>query len=179
MKMNESNDKTYTFSDLVDAWRDARRWENAHKDIASHHGDRYRAFSEAFGADLGQVPDPAPPLPDWMRMWGESLDESASASDWGHFVYPFILKSEELAGGLDGPWAGYLEAPTAINNIYARYSPDVNASFGRACSETLAMCRELLAELFPAAAAKTVTAGDLRAAGFDPEREAPDSFDYF
>ena len=79
MTMNESRKEQYNLADFVDAWRDARRWKDAHEDLAGYYGDRYRAFSKAFGADLGQVPDPAPPLPDWLKRRGSSLDPMSSA----------------------------------------------------------------------------------------------------
>ena len=118
--MNESRNHSYVFTDFVDAWRGARRWENAHADIAGYHGDRYRAFSKAFGVDLNEPPDPGPPIPDWLVTnphAGNLREMGREQSNWRLHIYPFILNCEELAGRINGPWDGMLETPPTMSNI--------------------------------------------------------------
>jgi hypothetical protein len=55
----------FAFEQVVQAWRDARRWDQAHPDLAEHYSSRYRAFAfaSAFGVDLEECPRSAPEMP--------------------------------------------------------------------------------------------------------------------
>lgn len=168
--MNESENQHYTFNDFLDAWRAARRWVGAHPDLADYHGDRYRAFASVFGADLNEAPDPGPPVPDWL---------ASEPNVWRFYIHPFVLSAEDQARKYSSPWSGYLEAPTAIHRIHRRYSAKIQAALESAQSETRQMCNDLLAALYPEAAANTITADQLRMAGFDPDRREPCEYDYW
>lgn len=174
----------YSFSDFVDAWRSARRSERANPDQANYQRNRYVAFARAFGADLNEAPDPPPPVPKWLAdPFRVELAESAGNEEWSddpewaRNIHGFVLQVEEDASAATHPWSSFLEATPSVIATYQRYSGPIKSSIESTRSELNSMSADLLAELYPAAAAKTVTVADLRATGFNPELPEPPPID--
>lgn len=168
--------RNFNFANLIDAWRSARRWSNAHEDLAGFHRDRYAAFARAFGAELGAPPEPAPPVPEWLA--GRRVVVGGDVR-WAEYIHQFALQTEARAESFSDPWAGLMEGPPSIIATYERYSGPVKSGVAQARSKLLSMSADLLAELFPEAASKIVSSDELRAAGFDPETPEPDELDYW
>ncbi len=170
----------YDFAVLVGAWRDARRWANAHPDLAGHYSARYRALAAAFAAELDECPRSAPPIPDWMA------DRVAEANlgmprdeQWHREVHRFTLQTDERYRHLSGPFSGYLEIPPEMLAVRDRSSPSITKPLSATQHAITDMLLELLAALYPDAANHVVGADDLRRHGFDPAAPGPDPDDYW
>lgn len=175
----------FDFRDLVRAWSDMRRWSDAHDDLADYHARRCRALSDVFGASFDQPPATAPPMPDWMSTWRRehewtTCNEAAHRWDnWTEQCLEFASEAENSARSLETPFDGYLEAPVALIAAREQYGHAIEAPIHDARARIFDMIVDLLAAAFPDPAARTITADELRAAGFDPSAPMPDPLDYW
>lgn len=173
------------FKDLVTAWRDERRWRDAHVDLSRYYGVRYLAYSKAFGADLNRCPDPSPPLPAWMdRFFAEEIAlheaiEDRARRGWASAIHRLALRVDKQDRAIEVPTGGYMEAPPEIVATSNRFSPGFREAVELYNRRAQEMIVELMAALFPDAAAKAVTSNDLRVSGFDPNAREPDEYLYW
>jgi hypothetical protein len=177
--------KPLTFGDLVRAWRDMRFWSRAHPDLRGFYLRRYRALAAAFDVDLDIPPSSNPPMPDWLVEWHEAqghrrvppLEHPVWWGRWPEDLHGFVVRADERARTLEGPFAGYLEQPPALSAAADRFGRGIAEPLRVAHGRIAAMIVELLAALYPDAAARTVTVEELRGAGFDPDAARPDPVD--
>ena len=160
-----------TFTQFVGSWRDGHLYINAHSDLSEYYMARYRAYSTAFGVNLEQCP--AGPLdpPAWMDL--------KRMGKWQPTIHKFVLANEKRYRNVDTPFSGFLEAPREIHAVYERHGTRFNELCDATEQAASDMIVELLAVLFPEAAARRVTPNDIREAGFDPTEPAPDPMDYW
>lgn len=169
---------SHDFAEFVGAWRDKRRWADAHPDLATHYAARYRAFASAFEADLDECPTIAPPVPDCMAA--RMAEFGISRSDhWHREVYRFTLETDHRYRYLSGPFSGYLEIPPEMLAVRDRFSPAIAKPLAEARNAITVMVLELLVALHPGAAQRVVTQDELRVRGFDPAVPGPDPDDYW
>ncbi len=148
--------KTYTYEDLISAYLDARRFQNAHADLKAYHTELYRYLSRLFEADF----DKPVPTADWRR---EAL--------WRLF-HSTIRRYEETSS----PFAGILEAPKEITELYRLHGKRLSES----CNQLKQHYFLLLCDLHKRIYGDTgspITSEDLKRQGFDDSTE-PDEYDY-
>jgi hypothetical protein len=172
-----------TFSDLVDAWRDARRYRGAHGDLAEHHARRYAAFAAAFGVDLERAPAVVPPAPEWvMTALARFSDDRRAASEerrWAEHIHRLALDIDERAPTVANPFSAFLEAPPAVIGAYHRFNAPIDEHVRALTGELKRTVLELMRALHPEAADRRVTPTELQAHGYHPETPAPDPDDYW
>lgn len=179
--------EVFEFSDLVRAWRDKRSFSNAHEDLRDYHGRRYTAFAAAFGADLDRPPATKPAMPTWMVEWHNHqpprsvrpLDHPVWWGQWPKDVHRFALRADERERELYGPFSGYVERPPALSALSDRFGQGIADPLRAARMRIAELIFEVMAVLYPAAAARTITTNDLRAAGFDPSGRRPEPMNYW
>jgi hypothetical protein len=171
------NPECFDFLALVEAWRDRRRWGEAHPDLSQYFDLRYRAFVAAFEVDLDECPAIAPEMPEWMeaRMARAQL---ARDEDWHRTIHAFTESAERDSRDLSGPFAGYLEMPSELAAVYDHFAASIAAPLTAAGTAITNMLASLFAVLYPEAANRVVSPHDLVAHGFDPRATAPDPGDY-
>jgi hypothetical protein len=171
------NPECFEFSALIEAWRDRRRWGEAHPDLSQHFDLRYRAFAAAFEVDLDECPAVAPQMPGWMetRLARARLPRDG---DWHRSIHAFIQSAERDSRYLSGPFARYLEMPPAMAAVYDHFSASIAAPLTAAGVAISNMLAALFAVLYPEAANRVISIHDLVAHGFDPRAVAPDPGDY-
>ncbi|CAB4948790.1 unannotated protein [freshwater metagenome] len=169
----------YSFSDVVQVWRDARKHSAPGTDLAGAYGTRYAAFASAFGADLEHEPKVAPPMPAWIvdlvLEFRGSDDVEWEAGRWHTGIHRLALSIEVQLRGLHGPFAGYMEAPLPVIAAHRRYAESINERVEDLRHELDEMLVDLLAELYPVAAKQQVHAEELAAHGYDDLADVPDS----
>jgi len=175
----------FDFRDLARAWSDMRRWAHAHDDLAGYHARRYRALSAAFGVDLDVPPAVAPPMPDWVIAWQSRNEWTTRPAEahwweaWPRQLLQLAAHAETSARSLASPFDDYLEAPLVLMAAAELYGNAVATPVREARARIFDMVVDLLAAVFPDAAARTVTPEALRAHGFDPGAPEPDPLDYW
>jgi hypothetical protein len=171
------NPECFDFFALIDAWRDSRRWGEAHPDLSQYFNLRYRAFAAAFGVDLDACPEVAPQAPEWMkaRMAPAQLQRD---EDWHRTIHAFTQSAERDSRYLSGPFAGYLEMPPEMAAVYDHFAASIAAPLTAAGAAISSMLAVLFVVLYPEAANRVISADDLVAHGFDPRAAAPDPGDY-
>lgn len=170
----------YTFHDLVAAWRSARWYSSAHEDLAEFHAARYSAMAAAFGGDLDKAPSDEPPMPEWMESFLEARADMPAwrKERWARSVHPFVIRTEQKAARLFGPFSGFLEMDRVLQATMERYGPGIGKPLSAARSAWSRMITELLEALYPAAVGRSATDDQLRQHGFDPDTRQPDPDDY-
>lgn len=173
----------FSFVDLVRAWRGWKRWGSAHPDLVDFHRSRYAAFSVAFGVDLDQAPKVGPPMPTWVVeqvfRWRGQDGLEREAEHWHHEVHQFALRAEKQSRALHSPFSVYLEAPLAIIAAQQRFASDVDPRVVELRRALDAMVLDLVRALHPEAAGRQISADELRANGFDPNRREPDPDEFW
>ena len=172
----------YTFEDLVFVWSAMRRSRTWHHDLAQHGRQRYLAYARAFGADLEKAPDPPPPTPEWMSQWRRENPQirwGPGDRDWPRWVLRVATSYADYASELTGPFSGQLEATAPMLAARRHVGEPPEDAVSAARSACLAATIELMRCLYPAAASRSVTREQIRAAGFDHDAPAPDPWDYF
>ena len=103
-----------------------------------------------------------PPLyhPIWWGRWPEQL-------------HRFALSADEREREPYGPFAGYLERPPVLSALGVRFGDGIAEPLRTARARIRELVLELMAVLYPEPARRTVTADDLRGAGFDPGSQCP------
>ena len=165
----------FGFEDLVDAWIDRNRYLHTVDDLATAFGNKFRALTLAFGADISVRPRAAPFTPNWIAARGPN-DEARWAGG-AHWVHDYVLRLEHEFRAPNRPVV--LCSPDALAPILQRYSPGLNAARNALEKRQRQTIGEILAQLFPDAAQRVVTADDVRANGFDPAAAMPDPNDYW
>ena len=172
------NRECFEFSALIEAWREMRRWGEAHPNLAQYFNLRYRAFAAAFGVDLDACPEVAPAPPEWLtaRIAGGELpfDE-----DWHQTIHAFADRAERDSRRLSGPFAGYLELQHVIAAIYEQFGASIAEPLAAAAAAISDLLAAIFVALYPEAANRVVSEHDLAAHGFDPRATAPDPDYYF
>jgi hypothetical protein len=158
------NSERYDFLALVEAWRDRRRWGEAHADLSQYFNLRYCAFAAAFSVDLDKCPEAAPPMPDWMkaRIAHASLPRDDS---WHEVIHVFLLRAERESRQLSGPFAGYLEMPPELAAVYDHFATSIAAPLTATGAAISNMLSSLLVALYPEAANRVISTHDLALTG--------------
>jgi hypothetical protein len=164
-----------------------RNFAAAHEDLRDFHRRRYQAFAAAFGVDLDRPPEPKPPMPTWMAEWHRAqpphsvrpLEHPVWWRQWPEDVHRFALSADEQARGLHGPFAGYLERPPALGALGARFGNGIEDPLRVARARIATLISEVIVCLYPEPARRSITADELRMAGFDPDSHRPDPFDHW
>ncbi len=149
----QKDNKTYSITDLVEAYRQFIRYQN--NENFQYHVENYRAMSKAFGIFFeNKIPDRV--LEDYRNWFERSIMDS--------------LKSLS-------PFNGLLEAPKHIIKLFKSQG----GHFKQIEDDFMIAHRNFqihLVELMFGKVEKSVTSDDLLENGFDDRREAPDPFDY-
>ena len=66
----------------------------------------------------------------------------------------------------------------AVSALDARFGYDIEGPLRVARAKIADLVFEVMVDLYPEPARRTITADDLRASGFDPANRAPDPADY-
>jgi hypothetical protein len=147
----------------VDDWRDVvhmyamhRRWSKAHPDLADFHRRRYEAYRDLLGVDLAQPP--------------------STAADH-RYLHHLLMGFADAFSGLHSPFAGYLEAPEAIVDVYAVHGRPIQALFDDLERRYLDLMVDCAVRLWGPCPHR-VTNAELAARGVGREHE-PDYLDYF
>lgn len=83
-----------------------------------------------------------------------------------------------MHGKASSPFAGYLEAPPVIHELFARYQPTISSALQELSSAETRLLEELVVRLW-GFGDRTVTSEDLIRHGFDDSDPAPDPDDYW
>ena len=162
--------RRYSLLDLVRAYLDLRRWRDAHEDLRTHYGARYRALARAFDVEveqvLAQAADPRELDPEERHLERHAL--AAIAQD-------AVRQYEQTST----PFAGCLAAPRIVANVCGPHEKVLSALADATSEALVLLVRDVVAALVPDAAGASVDGARLRELGFDDERAAPDPLDYF
>ena len=172
------NRECFEFSALIEAWREMRRWAEAHPDLARYCDLRYRAFATAFGVDLDACPEIAPAPPEWLTACIGG-GEHPCDEHWHQTIHAFADSADRDSRRLSGPFAGYLELPPGIAALYEQFGASIAEPLAAAAAAIGDLLATIFVALYPEAANRVVRAHDLAAHGFDPRATAPDPYDYF
>jgi hypothetical protein len=146
----------YDIHDLVTARMNAVRFAGKDPDLAKFHSKRYHALQFALTASL---PFPAGTDAQALEILARRCIESSAS--------------------LESPFAGFLEAPQCVIDLYGRFQSDQYDAFHREDLEpTRAAIKKLLdgveLELHRILGDRTVSDDDLCRYGFDPSTPWPD-----
>ena len=108
--------RNFDRTDLIQAWLELRRYQNAHEDLQIYHQAASNAFSTAFGIDLEKAPE------------GVGFPDESG-------LHSLFLNVAENYGATVSPFSGYMCATREIASVYQR--------FGEALEEVATSTRRL------------------------------------
>lgn len=153
--------------DLLSAWLEARRFDNAHPDLRDYHARRLAALEAAFGVDL-------PELGDGPASGAQSPDDPQPR----HLRRLFETTGQDILS-LQSPFSRYLEAPEPIRALHARHATAINVALKGARDAHTALLVDLLELGWGLDKNRRVPDEDVDRHGFDSGQPPPDEEDYW
>ncbi|MDQ3722810.1 MAG: hypothetical protein M3376_07050 [Actinomycetota bacterium] len=142
-------------------------------------------MASAFGADLTQAPESAPPIPAWMSA---AIDRRRverggtvrwQAESWAKDIHRFVVRTDQKLRGISGPFSGFVEIDPTLYAARSRFASVIAAPLSDAQAQWRTMILELFEALFPEVADKTIDRKELVEHGFDESKSAPDVDGYW
>lgn len=164
--------RTYQAVDLVRSYLDAREFRAAHSDLATYHGDRYRALARAFTTDLDAYAAGV-----LQRDQGtDALFQDANANTAALALFAAAVRQYELT---TTPFDGLMEAPRTLAELIHFHAPTLQTLAESTREALVLLMRDLLVELAPHVTHLRCSSHELSTFGFDDRREQPDPLDYW
>ena len=160
--MTETNehDRRFNRGDLLHAWLEERKYQNAHEKLRDYHGRAAKAYGTAFGIDLAHPPG------------GDAGDDALS-------LYRLLLHVVESRQACGSPFAGYMAAPRIISDLYQSYGKRLEEDLGRLIGTHDELLLALMGKIWETGVFKdSVTREELRECGH-PDGPEPDPIDYW
>ncbi|UGS34705.1 hypothetical protein [Capillimicrobium parvum] len=152
------------FSDLVEAWarvRDPRMQGSLAYEF-------YEVMADTFGCDLRRVPNPPPVAPEWLGGAIERIERRYGGrypTRWARRVHEFVVRYAEPRHGTRNPFARFLEMDDVTRAIRDR-DPGIDLTTPAGRLRWEAVIAGLFADLYPEAAARTVSWQQVYELGF-------------
>lgn len=152
------NDKVYGYKDLIKAYIQKKRYENAAPGLRDYHAGLYSHLKSFFGVDLDRI------------------EQNANLKSQFHGLDRLFRDSLEKYLGISSPFSRFLEAPKQICDLHDTYGRKLSEIEGKYKQ----VCFDLMCEIYGIVFGRTdkqITSDELKKHGFDDSLE-PDELDF-
>ncbi len=168
-----------TRDDLLSAWLEARRFENAHPDLRDFHARRLDAIQAAFDVDLARGTGGTAATPSWLSEAAREIAPSRPVEISRRHLKRLFDSATLGYLGTGSPFARYLEAPLAVAALHQRHRNSFHQASSAIHGAHRALLLDLLELIWGLDAEAQVERSAVVANGFDPDERAPEPEDYW